>query len=134
MLPVLIAVFLGLATVASMMMGKMAVSQAAEQGVQALASGDSPATVNQVVTQTLQHNGVTAAATTSTVDHGSTKSVTVSLPYRLWNTGGSTVLSASRTLTTIASPASGSGSGASGPPATGGGGGGGYVYHHFPMW
>lgn len=136
-LPVLVAVFLGLATVASVLMGKMAISQAAEQGAQELASGGNAALVNQIVSRTLTQEGFSGTATTQMTTNGLQKSVTVSMPFALWNTGGTTTLSASRTLTML--PSTSTSSGTSGnvstaPPASGGGGGGGYVYHHFPMW
>ena len=127
-LPILIAVFLGLATVASLFLGKMAVSQAAEAGAQALASGQNQTAVARVVSNTLHQEGYqgTGFNTKETIN-GASDSVTVSLPYTLWNTGAATTLRAARTLTTVSGSGSSSGS-------SGGGGGGGIIYHHFPMW
>lgn len=143
-LPVLVAVFLGFATVASLFLGNMAVSQAAQNGVQALASGQSAAEVAQVVSETLQQEGYHGVPTTTTITSGNRQTVDVSLPYTLWNTGSSTSISAERTLTTLSnsnqkvSQSAGGGGGSGGttvsPVSTGGGGGnGGTVYHHFPM-
>jgi Flp pilus assembly protein TadG len=130
-LPVLIAVFLGLATASSLFLGKIAVSQAAQNGVQAWAAGESPTQVDQVVEATLTSEGYDhAQSTISTTSNGASRTVAVSVPYRVLNTGATTSLAAERTFTMASSnpappPSSGSG---------GGGGGGGYVYHHFPMW
>lgn len=128
--------FLGLATVAGMFFGQMDISQAAETGVQALAAGQNTATVDSLVAATLAREGYQGAApTTSAMVQGSTSTVTVSVPFTLWNTGAATQLTAARSLAAPPSPAAPSG----GTPVTssgsgGGGGGGRYVYHHFPMW
>ncbi len=131
-LPVLIAVFLGLATVTSLFLGKMAVSQAAEVGAQALVAGQSSSEVAQAVTDTLSQEGYqgTGVDTAETIN-GDSDTLRVSLPYTLWNTGTSTTISAVRTLTTMTGSSSSAGSSGGGGS---GGGSGGYIYHHFPMW
>ncbi len=128
-LPVLVTVFLGLVTVASLVMGNMAVSQAAQDGVTAWASGDSISSVEATVADVLQQEGVQANPVTTLVSHGGQKSVTVSIPMKILNTGTVGTVSASRTITALASPSSGG-------TVTGGTGRGqgGVVYHHFPRW
>ena len=135
-LPILVAVFLGLATVTSMFLGKMAVSQAAQNGVQAWAAGDSVLQVDQVVASTLNQEGYHGVPSTTASAQGNAKTVSVTVPYTLWNTGGATHIAVSRTLTILPKVTSQK----SPSPiitvggSSGYGGGGGYVYHHFPMW
>ncbi|WP_338055148.1 TadE/TadG family type IV pilus assembly protein [Sulfobacillus harzensis] len=133
-LPVLTAVFLGMVTVASLFLGNVAVSQAAEQGVRAWAGGASTASVTETVAAALRQEGISATPVTQFANQGSAKSVTVTVPFKLLNTGTIGSVSASRTITSAASAPVGSGP--SGPVGGGGGGqgGGGVVYHHFPRW
>lgn len=137
-LPVLVVVFLGLATVASLFMGNVAVSQAAEQGVLAWSTGDSTSAVGQVVNTALAQQGYRGTAPTTTfVASGNMKTLTVSVPMKVLNLGTLSTVSSSRSITTVA-PQSVSPSPAPAPTSGGGGGshqgGGGTVYHHFPMW
>lgn len=135
-LPVLIAVFLGIATVARLFLGNMAVSQAAELGVQAWSQGGSAASVDGVVNATLVQEGYHAQAATQLISTGTLRRVSVSVPVNLWNTGQVATVSASRTM--VSAPAAGStgGGGVSngGSGGSGNGNGGGYIYRHFPMW
>ena len=135
-LPILVAVFLGLATVTSMFLGKMAVSQAAQNGVQAWAAGGSVLQVDQVVASTLNQEGYHGVPSTTASAQGNAKTVSVTVPYTLWSTGGATHIAVSRTLTILPKVTSQT---SPSPVITVGGssgygGGGGYVYHHFPMW
>ncbi len=126
-LPVLIVVFLGVSTVASLFMGNMAASQAAEQGVVAWASGGSPSVVASVVSQTLVQEGYHVTPVTRLSSTDGVKSVSVLIPLNLWDSGRVATVAASRSVST--------GAGVAPVPSGGGGsGGGGYVYHHFPMW
>ncbi|PSR20423.1 MAG: hypothetical protein C7B45_14940 [Sulfobacillus acidophilus] len=129
-LPILTAIFLGLATLVNLFLGHVAVTQAAEQGVQALAAGDNAQQVSQIVATALDQEGYQGNPTTSIVVDGNSQSVTVKVPYMLWNTGATTTIAASQTLTTLPSTQSAGSATSSG----GGGGNGGVVYHHFPMW
>jgi type II secretory pathway pseudopilin PulG len=131
-LPILVAIFLGLATLVSLFLGHVAVTQAAEQGVQALAAGDNAQQVSQIVATTLNQEGYAGDPTTTSAVNGNSHSVTVSVPYTLWNTGGTTTIAASETLTTLST--AGSSGSATSAGGGGGGGSGGIVYHHFPMW
>jgi Flp pilus assembly protein TadG len=137
-LPVLLAIFLGLATVGGMFFGQMDVSQAAEAGVQALAAGQGSAAVNGAVSGALLRTGYRGAPpTTRTSISGGIRTVTVSIPFTLWNTGAAATLTAARTIAVgQGAPEPSSGNGAPGVGTSGGGstGGGGYIYHHFPMW
>lgn len=127
----LVTVFLGMVTVASLVMGNMAVSQAAEDGVTAWASGASMSTVQTTVSSVLQQEGVAANPVTTLVSHGGQKSVTVSIPMKILNAGTLGTVTASRTIASLASAPSG---GTVTGGTAGGGGQGGVVYHHFPRW
>jgi len=132
-LPILVLVFLGLATVVSLFMGNMAVSQAAELGAVAWSNGQNSADVDGVVNQTLSSEGYTGSPTTSLASDGDIKTVTVTIPMHLFNLGRAGSVSASRSVTSIAAPPTTSPT-TSSPSGGGGSGGGGYIYHHFPMW
>ena len=128
-LPVLMAVFLGMATVGRLFLEHVAVGQAAEQGIQAWASGQTSGEAVAAVDQTLSRQGV-AGATVTASQNGHVRTLTVAVPVTLWNTGKAAAVTASRTFVTLSSAQNPS---PVSPPG-GGGSGGPPVYHHFPMW
>lgn len=129
-LPVLMAVFLGLATVGRLFLEHVAVGQAAQQGLQTWAAGQSTAAAETAVNQTLADQGLTGATVTAS-QSGSVRTLTVAVPVTLWNSRNPATITASRTFATLPS-----GTPAPKPVTHGGGGGGGGTagYHHFPMW
>lgn len=132
-LPVLVAVLLGLVTVGGLIVGNVAVGQAAEQGVQALATGQSATSVDQLVDQSLINEGFHQTPTVTQTNQGHMQEVMVSVPYPLLLTHQTATIEASRS---IAMPPNNGGSSPPPPPSGSGGnssgGSGGYVYRHFP--
>jgi hypothetical protein len=135
---VLFGIFVGVATLGGVFMVHVAVANAAEAGVQALANGQTPTQVTNVVASTLAQEGFDGVPTTTATNNGPTHAVTVSVPFQLWNTDTLATISATQTLTTLTSSAQGSTSSSTTSSPTiipiYVNGGGGYVYHHFPMW
>lgn len=129
-LPVLMSVFLGLATVGRLFVAHVAVGEAAQQGIQAWETGQSSAAAEARVAQTLAGQGLTGASVTAS-QTGTVRTLTVAVPVTLWNNGKAATLTASRTFATLPS---GTQSPQPVPHGGGGGAGGTAGYHHFPMW
>ncbi len=134
-LPVLMVVFLGLATVGGLFLDHVAVGQAAQQGLQTWAEGQSSRGAEADVNRVLASQGISGASITASRS-SNVRTLRVSVPVRLWNTGKTATVTASRSMASL--PAPGQSPPPQGPPVTTGGGGGGggttIIYHHFPMW